>query len=308
MTAALHRSALDAVPIDFAGGRGLTLRTRSLRKSKLQIIEVDYGDHGGGGNASFPRLEDTYLVGVRYRAEQSRTSVHNEVFDYGSPAGHSHFLYVSGVDYVELNTHSHTLELLLPRAFMREVADDLESPGPLKLGETACFIRPDPVIPRMARLVRPYLDDPTTLDPFSADSFMWAFGLYVMQRYGGLRDHRPIAGGLTSRQERMAKEWIEATLPVGTTLSELAQGCGLGVSRFARAFRISTGVTPYGWVISRRIERAKILLKASLPLAHIALACGFADQSHMSRTFKRATGMAPRTWQLASQVRVSDFG
>ncbi|WP_310086488.1 helix-turn-helix domain-containing protein [Caulobacter sp. BE254] len=38
-------------------------------------------------------------------------------------------------------------------------------------------------------------------------------------------------------------------------------------------------------------------------LAHIALACGFADQSHLSRTFKRATGMAPRTWQLARRIR-----
>lgn len=306
MPAALRRPTLDSVPIDFAGGGALTLRTRSLLKARLRIIEVDYGDHGGGGNATFPRLEDTYLVGVRYRAEESRASVHGRVFDYGSPAGHTHFLYVSGVDYVELNTHSHTLELLLPRAFMREVAEDLEAPGKVELGETACFIRPDPVIPKMANLVRPYLDDPSALDPLLADNFLWAFGLYVMRRYGGLSDVRPQVGGLTVWQERTAKEWIEATLPVGTTLSELSQACGLSVSRFARAFRTSTGITPYGWLIARRVERAKALLKASLPLAHIALACGFADQSHMTRNFKRATGMAPRTWQLANQVRVSD--
>ncbi|MDR6627602.1 AraC family transcriptional regulator [Caulobacter segnis] len=307
MPAALRHSALDTVPIDFAGGRALTMRTRSLRRSKLQIIEVDYGDHGGGDNANFPRLEDTYLVGLRYRAEESRTSVHNEVFDYGSPAGHTHFLYVSGVDYVELNSPSHTLELLLPCAFMHEVAEDLDASGPIELGK-ACFIRSDPVIPRMAALVRPYLDDPTVLDPLSADSFMWAFGVYVMRRYGGLRDQRHVTGGLAAWQERVAKDWIEATLPIGTTLSELAQACGLGVSRFSRAFRASTGATPYGWVIARRVERAKALLAASLPLAHIALACGFADQSHLTRTFKRATGMAPRSWQLANQVRVSELG
>ncbi|MBA4788390.1 MAG: helix-turn-helix transcriptional regulator [Rhizobiales bacterium] len=307
MTAALRRSAFDAVPIAFAGGRALTLRTRSLRRSRLQIIEVDYGDHGGGSNASFPRLEDTYLVGVRYRAEESRASVLNEVFDYGSPAGYTHILHVSAVDYVELRTHSHTLELLLPRAFMREVAEDLENPERVDFGQMPCSIRLDPVIPQMAGYVRPYLDDPDALDPILADSFMWAFGLYVMRRYGGLSDPRPQVGGLTVWQERIAKEWIEATLPMGTTLSELAQACGLGVSRFARAFRASTGVTPYGWVIARRVQRAKDLLEASLSLAHIALACGFADQSHMTKTFKRATGMAPRTWQLANQVRVSDF-
>ncbi|MFG1276302.1 helix-turn-helix domain-containing protein [Xanthobacter autotrophicus] len=59
---------------------------------------------------------------------------------------------------------------------------------------------------------------------------------------------------------------------------------------------------------ARRVERAKDLLEVSIPLAHIALACGFSDQSHMTRTFKRATGMAATTWQLANQVRISDFG
>lgn len=307
MPTALALSAPATVPIDFAGGGALTLRTRSLRRSKLQVIEVDYGEHGGGANATFPRLDDTYLVGVRYRAEESWTSVGDEVFDYGSPAGHTHFLYVSDVDYVELNTPSHTLELLLPRAFMQEVAEDLDACGRIELGNAACFIRPDPVVPRMADLIRPYLDDPAALDPLSADSFMWALGTYVIRRYGDLRDRRVVTGGLTAWQERVAKEWIEATLPTGTTLTELGQVCGLGVSRFARAFRASTGVTPYSWVIARRIDRAKQLLKASLPLAHIALTCGFADQSHMTRLFKRSTGMAPRTWQLANQVRVSDL-
>lgn len=308
MPATLARSAPGTVPIDFAGGGALTMRTRSLRRSKLQVIEVDYADHGGGANATFPRLDDTYLVGVRYRAEESRTSVREEMFDYGSPAGHTHFLYVSGVDYVELNTPSHTLELILPRAFMQEVAEDLEVCGRIELGNAACFIRPDPVVPRMANLVRPYLDDPAALDPLSADSFMWSLGVYVLRRYGDLRDRRTVTGGLTTSQERLAKEWIEATLPVGTTLAELAEACGLGVSRFARAFRASTGVTPYAWVIARRVARAQQLLEASLPLAHVALACGFADQSHMTRLFKRSTGMAPRTWQLANQVRVSDLG
>jgi AraC family transcriptional regulator len=302
-----RRSGLETVPLDFAAKGPLTFRVRSLLKSKLEIIEVDYGEHGGGANACFPRLEDTYLVGVRYRPEVSKTSVYGEVFDYGSPAGHTHVLYVSAVDFVELNTHSHTLELLLPRTFMREVAEDLEVPEVTALGPSACFINLDPVVPRMAALVRPYLDDPKALDPLLADSFMWAFAIYVMGRYGSLPERRLVKGGLTGWQERMAKEWIEATLPVGTNLAELAGACGVGVSRFARAFHHSTGLPPYGWLLQRRVERAKALLRASLPLAEIALACGFADQSHMTRTFKRATGMAPRTWQLANQVRVSLF-
>ena len=175
-----------------------------------------------------------------------------------------------------------------------------------RLGNDACFIRPDPVIPRMVRHMRPFFDDTSSLDTLQADSFMWAFGIYVMRRYGGLASHRPHKGGLTTWQERLAKDWIEAVLPAGTTLSELANACGIGVSHFAHAFRRTAGVSPYQWLVQRRVERAKGLLKFSLPLSDIALACGFSDQSHMTRTFKRATGLAPRTWQLTQQIRVSD--
>lgn len=307
MRLAERTSEPPTVPLDFAARGALTLRVRSLSRSRLQMIEVDYREHGGGGNESFPRLEDTYLVGVRCRPEVSRASVDGKVFDYSSPAGHTHCLYVSAVDFVELNTHSHTLELLLPRSFMQEVAEDLEVAEVTRLGTGPCFVVEDPVIPTMARHVRPYLDAPDALDPLCADSFMWAFAIYVMRRYGGLADRRPRPGGLTVHQERLAKAWIETTLPLGTSLAELAGVCGLGVSRFVRAFRRSTGVTPYRWLIGRRVARTKTLLGATLPLADIALACGFADQSHMTRTFKQATGMAPRTWQLASQLRVSEY-
>lgn len=307
MSVAERRSEPATVPLDFAAKGALTLRVRSLSKSSLQMIEVDYREHGGGGNASFPRLEDTYLIGVRCRAEVSKASVDGKVFDYSSPLGHTHCLYVSAVDFVELNTHSHTLELMLPRAFMRTVAEDLGVAEVVVLGVEPCFVVPDPIIPTLTEHLRPYLDAPETLDPLRADSFMWAFAIYVMRRYGGLTERRPRHGGLTVDQERLAKEWIEATLPVGTSLAELAGVCGLGVSRFVRAFGCSTGVSPYRWLIGRRVERTKTLLGAAFPLADIALACGFADQSHMTRTFKRATGMAPRSWQLANQLRVSEF-
>lgn len=307
MSVAERRIEPGTVPLDFAAKGPLTLRVRSLSRASLQMIEVDYREHDGGGNATFPRLEDTYLIGVRCRSEVSKASVDGKVFDYSSPSGHTHCLYVSAVDFVELNTHSHTLELLLPRTFMRRVAEDLEVTEVTALGVQPCFVVTDPVIPTMTGHIRPYLDAPETLDPLCADSFMWAFAIYVMRRYGGLMGQRPCPGGLTVDQERLAKEWIEATLPLGTNLAELAGVCGLGVSRFVRAFGRSTGVSPYRWLIGRRVERTKTLLGATVPLADIALACGFADQSHMTRAFKRATGMAPRTWQLANQLRVSEF-
>jgi transcriptional regulator GlxA family with amidase domain len=50
--------------------------------------------------------------------------------------------------------------------------------------------------------------------------------------------------------------------------------------------------------MQRRVDRAKDLMRATgTPLAEIAFACGFADQSHFTRMFSQATGMTPREWR-----------
>ncbi len=74
-------------------------------------------------------------------------------------------------------------------------------------------------------------------------------------------------------------------------LEELAALAGLSAKHFARAFRQSIGVPPHRWLIERRINGAKGLLAVTdLGLAEIALACGFADQSHFTAVFRRGTG------------------
>jgi AraC family transcriptional regulator len=122
---------------------------------------------------------------------------------------------------------------------------------------------------------------------------MLAFGTYVAGTYGGLRAPR-MASGINAWQRRAATEMIEARLDGRITIEELAAVCGLSVSRFAHAFRSSFGVAPYQWLQARRIERAKTMLSGSDgALADIALASGFADQSHFGRVFRRVVRMSP---------------
>jgi AraC-like DNA-binding protein len=105
-------------------------------------------------------------------------------------------------------------------------------------------------------------------------------------------------GGLAPWQARRAKELLNANLDGKLPLSQLAEECGLSTRHFARAFRQSTGVPPHRWLLSRRVERAKELLHdAALSLAEIALACGFADQSHFTRTFTTLVGLSPGLWR-----------
>ena len=63
---------------------------------------------------------------------------------------------------------------------------------------------------------------------------------------------------------------------------------------FSKAFKETLGIAPHQWLIRRRIEVAKALLKSpSLSLARVALECGFADQSHFQRVFKAHVGVTP---------------
>ncbi|MBO3760455.1 helix-turn-helix domain-containing protein [Ciceribacter sp. L1K22] len=102
-------------------------------------------------------------------------------------------------------------------------------------------------------------------------------------------------GGLAKWQERRAKELIAARLSDKLSVPEVAEACGLSPSHFTRAFRKSTGLTPYQWLTERRVERAEALLlrDVDLSLSDIAVSCGFADQSHFTRVFKAVVGQSP---------------
>jgi transcriptional regulator GlxA family with amidase domain len=107
------------------------------------------------------------------------------------------------------------------------------------------------------------------------------------------------ATGLAPWQIRIAKEYLEAHFTKDVSLESLAQLTGLSRSWFARGFKASTGIAPYTWALQLRIRMAQQLLtKTSEPIASIATAVGFADQSHFTKAFKRAVGLTPREWRV----------
>lgn len=81
----------------------------------------------------------------------------------------------------------------------------------------------------------------------------------------------------------------DATLRLAT----LAAQCQLSPFQLLRQFRQQYGITPHAYRVQYRLQRARQLLLGSTPLADIALQCGFADQSHLNRAFKRQYGLPP---------------
>jgi AraC-like DNA-binding protein len=117
--------------------------------------------------------------------------------------------------------------------------------------------------------------------------------------YGGLpASPSLIRGHLAPWQARRAKEFLGAKLYGDVSLASVAAECNLSVSYFAHAFRRTFGRPPHRWLLEHRIDAVKNLLQTSrLSLAEVASQCGFADQSALSRSFKRILGESPGEWR-----------
>jgi len=107
-----------------------------------------------------------------------------------------------------------------------------------------------------------------------------------------------IRGGLPPRALRRVREFIETHLEQTISIQALAATAGLSMYHFARAFKQSEGMTPHDYLVQCRVRRARDLLAdTDLPLSEIALAAGFADQSHCARRFREHVGVTPSSYR-----------
>jgi AraC-like DNA-binding protein len=96
-----------------------------------------------------------------------------------------------------------------------------------------------------------------------------------------------------------AKARIDDDPAAAHALSDLA--CVAGISRFqaVRGFAKLTGLTPHAYVVQRRLDAAREMIGSGSALADAAAACGFADQSHFTRTVVRRYGLTPGMYAAA---------
>jgi AraC family transcriptional regulator len=114
---------------------------------------------------------------------------------------------------------------------------------------------------------------------------------------------KPIRGGLAPWQVRRVKTHIETNLGAAITTKDLATLARLSSYHFCRTFRNSFGESPRGYVTRRRVERAQgLMLTTNTSLGQIAADCGFTDQAHLSRLFRRFVGETPSVWRRARAI------
>lgn len=114
-------------------------------------------------------------------------------------------------------------------------------------------------------------------------------------------------GGMAPWQRRKVERYLRDNLERPVRLEELAAQVCLSVSHFCRVFKESVGTTPHMHLVRLRIALAqRLMLTTDDPLSQIALACGLADQAHLSKLFRREVGETPSAWRR--RQRTGDEG
>jgi AraC-like DNA-binding protein len=110
-------------------------------------------------------------------------------------------------------------------------------------------------------------------------------------------------GGLARWQINRVRGFIEEHLTERIRVADLSALAKSSPSYFSSAFKRTFGVSPHAYVIRRRVRQAaELMLSGDAPLSEIAIHCGFADQAHFSRQFRRTMGRTPSAWRRERAV------
>jgi len=157
----------------------------------------------------------------------------------------------------------------------------------------------DEVMHRLGRVLVPALARRQAASRLFIEHLTLAFHAHLLSRYR--LEGSPVAlraKGLAPWQERRVTDFLRENLEFDVSVEALARECGLSRSYFMKAFKQTTGVSPHQWVLAQRMDRAKNLLQSgSMSISDVAVASGFSDQSHLTRTFGRMEGTTPAAWR-----------
>jgi len=110
--------------------------------------------------------------------------------------------------------------------------------------------------------------------------------------------HTGSRGGLAGWQVRRLESYVQENLANPIRIADMALLAKLSPHHFCRTFRASLNETPHTYVVRMRVQRASALLRTtSLSLCRIAAECGFADQAHFNKLFRKFLGQSPGAWR-----------
>ncbi|HZR44732.1 MAG TPA: AraC family transcriptional regulator [Ktedonobacteraceae bacterium] len=193
----------------------------------------------------------------------------------------------------------HLLYIHLSQDLLARTAQELTKHDPARLDLVSHFGFQDPLLAQIGLTLWQELEHSAPAGKLYGQAAAQMLAVHLLHHYTALSvEIQERSQGFTPRQMNHLVEFILAHLSEDLSLEVLAQQVGFSPYHFTRLFREATGETPHQFVQRQRVERAKKLLRDSdVPLAHVALECGFANQSHLTRVLKRHLHLTPRVYR-----------
>jgi len=270
---------------------------------RLTVCSPDAGWNGvsvrgyryASSDVLVPPIRDFMIVAYRRGVTSMRRRVDRQWLDERlapgdvsllTRAADSHWVWDSDIEVVHVYMTQEELASTCKQMYERDI-QDVELHDEVKAD--------DPAIHHTAMLIAREAAHGGAGSGLLVEALSCQLAVHILRRHAHVlfresHDH----DGLTFRQERAVRDYVHAHLGETITLDDLAGAAGLSRYHFARRFRASTGTTPHDYVLRQRVARAQTLLtRTDRPVLDVALMCGFADQSHLNRVFKKHTGVPP---------------
>ncbi|MEJ1969126.1 MAG: AraC family transcriptional regulator [Rhizomicrobium sp.] len=296
-----RRNYGDAVANSFGLNGAPSLVVRPVPNSRIAFNRLSIGARQMGMSARIP-AEDSFVLAMYLTDVPSHElwAGGRRVIAQGYEANSIRIVNLQR-EFSALVSHPHeSLDFYIPRAALDAFTfehglrriDDLRCPP----GER------DAVLESLAAALRPSIEQAEEADPLFVDYVSLGALAHLSRTYGG--GSRPASsGGLSPAQLRRALDFMGERHADRITLADVAGACGLSRGHFAQGFKRTTGAAPHQWLQRYRLERVQRLLLASdRAIAEIAVACGFADQSHLTRVFAKTTRQTPAAWRRSRKT------
>jgi AraC family transcriptional regulator len=255
-----------------------------------------------GSDVAVPPMRDYMVVAYRHGATAMRRQVDGEwVSETLRPgdvslltrAAQSHWVWPQDIEVVHVYLTKDELAATCRQMYGRDVEDVA------LLDEVKAD---DPAIHAAAMAIAREAAQGGAGSRLLVDSLSCQLAVHILRRHAHVLFREVDSGdGLTFRQERTVRDYVDAHLSENISLNDLAASVSLSRFHFARMFRQSVGTSPHEYVLQQRLERARAMLsRTNASLLEVAASCGFADQSHMNRVFRKRVGLTPGQYRTSA--------
>ncbi len=175
-------------------------------------------------------------------------------------------------------------------AFTPELASDRFRQGHLRAANYGYR----PGLAALTLLFQQELDPVRRKGRIFSDAITRLLAMEVASTCWSVPAHMPQGEHRRDRRVARAIDYIEAAFDRDISMIDLAGHACISPTALTTQFRRETGLTPYAYVLERRVRQAEHLLRTTdMPIAEVAIAVGFADQPHLTRIMRARRGTTP---------------